>query len=128
MKHLPDFNIWVIPHKNQRYDTAGDYYKNPLENWDICISKMNADYEFMVAVHELIEFYLTQKHGIKEVDITKFDTKDVEPEYRSDPGLSPKAPYHKEHMFAEKIEKRLAKELNINWNIYCNYFKKLKYK
>jgi hypothetical protein len=127
IKHLPDIKCMVIPHREQRYDTSGDYYMNELEYWEFCISEMEADYEFLVLIHELTEWYLTQKHGIAETDITKFDTIDVDIEYHNDPGRSPRAPYHKEHMFAERIEKTLAKELDVNWNIYCNYFKKLKW-
>jgi hypothetical protein len=128
LKHLPDLNVFIIPHKEQRYDTAGDYYENEFETWDVTISEMqNPDYEFLVLAHELIEWYLTQKRGIAEFDITKFDTILVDDCYRSDPGLSPKAPYHKEHMFSERIEKILAKELGVNWHSYCNSFKKLKW-
>lgn len=126
MKHLPVIMSAVIPHKSQRYDTAGDYYKEDGIQV-FAISKMNADREFMVLVHEIIEWYLTEKRGIKEKDITKFDTLDVEPKYESDPGMSPKAPYHKEHLFSTKIEKMLCKELGLDWKEYDKSFETLKY-
>lgn len=128
MKHLPEIKYKSIPHKSQRYDTAGDYWIDKKGNWEIRVSEMKSDYEFMVLVHELIEFYLTQKRGIKEEDITEFDTKLVEEKYEDDPGLSPKAPYHKEHMFSTKIEKMLCKELGLDWSKYDKQFSKLKWK
>lgn len=122
MKHLPEIYITPIKHKNQRYDTAGDYFEI-VGGWEFRISRMNADYEFLVTMHELTEWYLTQKSGIKEKDITKFDIESG----LDDPGASKKAPYHKQHMFAEKIEKLIAKELKVDWKEYMKSFDNLKY-
>jgi hypothetical protein len=36
----------------------------------------------------------------------------------SEPGDDPKAPYHREHMFASKVERMLANHLNVNWGAY----------
>lgn len=122
MRHLPEIRIQIIPHKSQRYDTCGDYYKNGSE-WQFDISRMNTDYEFLVLIHEMIEWFLTQKRGIKEKDITKFD-KMFEEERRlgkwttEEPGHDPRAPYKKEHEIAEKIEKLLAIELGVDWGTY----------
>lgn len=134
MKHLREISVKVIPHSKQRYNTVGDYFKEMIygimpdklpnsPNW-ICtervmreqvrISSSNADYEFLIAMHELIEWYLTEKRGISEKSITAFDKKFKGVE----PGKDKKAPYHKEHMFAEKIERMLAKELKVNWEKY----------
>ena len=127
MKHLPTILSHTIPHQMQVYDTAGNYLKSGKTEL-FQISRMNADYEFMVFVHEVIEWYLTEQRGIEEKDITKFDTKLVEEKYIKDPGTSPKACYHKEHMFATKIEKMLCKELGIDWKVYDKSFDKLKWK
>lgn len=128
-KHLPDILLQIVNHKSQRYETAGDYYmcNCGCKNWTIKVSKMNADYEFMVMVHELVELYLTQRNGISEKLITKFDTELVEEKYKDDPGTSPKAPYFKEHRFATKIEKLICKELGIDWETYDKNFENLKY-
>lgn len=116
-----DLTIKTIPHSSQRYETVGDYVQKD-ETWGFSISDMkNADYEFLVAVHELIEWYLTQKRGIEEEDITAFDTayESRRPEGdTSEPGDSPDAPYRKEHQFATEIEKRLAEELGVQWEEY----------
>ena len=124
MKHLPNINLKSIPHKEHRYETVGDYFKL-FGNWEFRVSKMsNPDYEFLVIFHELIEWYLTQKRGITEKDIKKFDIqyeKEREQGLHSqedEPGFDKKAPYVKEHTFATKIEKLMAKELGVNWKSY----------
>lgn len=106
--------IRTIPHHAQRYPTIGDYFPHGGTNLIFVSELGNKDYEFLVAIHELVEMYLCQKHGIKESDITAFDIahQDI------DPGLSKEAPYHKEHMAALKVEKMIAKELKVDWNKY----------
>jgi len=125
IKHLPDFNVKTIKHQNQRYNTPGDYWKNK-KKWEIRISKMkNPDYEFLVMVHELVELYLTQKRGISEEEITKFDLNNPDSD---DPGSLSEAPYHREHMFSMEVEKLIGKELELNWKGYMNSFNELVYK
>jgi hypothetical protein len=69
---FPQTTIKVIPHSLQRYNTVGDYVKD--ENGiTITVSKMRPHYEFLVAIHELIEAYLVQAKGIKIEDIDAFD-------------------------------------------------------
>ena len=106
-------NVKSIPHKKQRYNTVGDwYFRRGLQ---VRVSDMrNWKYELLVAFHEIIETYLCKDRGISEKEVTKFD---IESDL-DDPGRSKKAPYHKEHIFAEKLEKRFAKELGVDWNKY----------
>jgi hypothetical protein len=113
--------IKTIPHNKQRYDTAGDYWDNKDQK-EIRVSRLNnSTYEFLITIHELVEAYLAEARGIKEPDILKFDIKklkDLKSRYRFNPGDDPKAPYHKEHKFATKIEKLLAKEFGVDWREY----------
>jgi hypothetical protein len=125
MWHLPKIDIKVIPHKEQRYDTVGDwqYSKRKIS---LQISQMELmDYEFMVAIHELIEVYLCKKAGITTKEVDDFDMANSESD---DPGRSPKAPYHKEHMFAMKIEHMICKFLFLSWDAYNHSFERLVYK
>jgi hypothetical protein len=81
----------------------------------------NEDFEFLVYMHELIESHLCRKRGIPEPDIMNFDLNFEEnrPKGNTDePGDSPYAPYHKEHLYATKIERTLAKELGVDWDEY----------
>ena len=75
----------------------------------------NDDYEFLIFIHELIEWRLTQKHGVAEEDITAFDKKHLD---TNEPGYLKEAPYHKEHMAAEAIERIVATLLGVEWNDY----------
>ena len=81
----------------------------------------NEDYEFLVAVHELIEQYLCKKRNIKEPDISAFDIefeKNRQPGNEDEPGDDPSAPYRKEHFFATSIERLIAAELGVDWQEY----------
>lgn len=110
--------IKTQPHKDHRYETLGDYVGHERLRF-IQVSELgNSDYEFLIAIHELVEQALQIKRGISEESITKFDT-----EFTGDgePGDSPDAPYYKEHQFATKIERLLCKELGLDWEEYGRF-------
>ena len=103
--------------KRYGVNTAGDYWRPTPDLLNIrVIGLNNSDYEFLIAIHEMIEEYICTKRGIKETDIQKFDQQCEDDE----PGDNPSAPYHKEHVFAECLERLLALELGVNWEEYGN--------
>lgn len=107
-----NITIKTIPHRNQRLEDVGDWQ---IKGNDIAIKiseTKNFKYNSLLAIHELVEVILCKDRNIstKEVDMW-----DIENELRGD---DPKAPYHKEHKFATKIEKLLAQELGVNWKTY----------
>lgn len=119
--------IDTIPHAEHRYPTVGDYWDVPAHGiypprTEVRVSDMgNTDYEFLVAIHELIELYLCKKRGISEDSITEFDMefeKNRPPDNLDEPGNSLAAPYHAEHIFATSIEQLVAAELGVNWDEY----------
>jgi hypothetical protein len=121
-------NIETIPHDQQRYETPGDYWVGKDDSIQIRVSKMGdhnsavaGDYEFLVALHELIEVHLCKKAGISLKIIDNFD-KDYEqlrkPEDESEPGDATNCPYKKQHLIATGIEKIVAAELGIDWKTY----------
>lgn len=123
---LPVHLIKTVDHHEQRYPTVGDYFTNTVGMRIINVSRMdNPDYEFLVALHELIESHLVQKRGIPDSSIDWYDT-----EYErtraagdeSEPGDDPGAPYHREHRFATIIERLVAHELGVDW---WNYERKV---
>jgi hypothetical protein len=130
MKKFPKITIKVIPHKKQRYPkiSVGDYYKKG-DKWIICTSKLgDTRYEFLVLLHEFIEWYLTQHRKIREPKIMKWDIEFEKKRKKGDkiePGDSKNAPYGKEHRVATKVEKLLAKELKVNWKKYYEKMLKL---
>ena len=115
----------VIPHKFQAYETVGNYAWTDDGVLVIFVSDLgNEDYEHAIFLHEFIEASLCKKRGIKEEDITNFDTRFEKDRLKglhsktAEPGNSPKAPYHREHLFATKLEKMFIKELGYKWKDY----------
>jgi hypothetical protein len=122
VKHFPAMVLRSIPHKNHRYVTCGDYFKEG-KYWQVVTSKTNADMEFLVLIHEMIELYLTQKRGIAEPKIKAFDEmfekeRDSGKWKDEEPGDDRRAPYYNEHQFSTKIEKLCCDELKIDWDKY----------
>ena len=133
MKHIPTITVSVIPHTQQRYDTCGDYEEIDEGVWDFTISESKAVYEFAILIHELIEWFFTQKRGITEKQICKFDMM-FEAERKAgswkdeEPGDDHRAPYRKEHKFATSIEKQVLDYAKENWSKYENTINSLEYK
>jgi hypothetical protein len=105
--------------KHQRYRTVGDWQVKP-DGLHVAVSKMSDQrYEFLIGMHETIEAYLAVHAGISPAAVDKFDEAYEARRKKGDdsePGDDPKAPYHKQHVFAEKIERLLAHELGVNWS------------
>jgi len=122
MKHLPFISVDVIPHSEQEYDTCGNYGGND-ECWWIEISKLPKwQCEALVLIHELVEMVLTERRNISWKKITEFDNQHPNSD---EPGNLLDAPYHKEHLFATRIEAMLAKELGVQWKEYDKAINKL---
>ena len=99
----------------------GDWQLKP-DGLHIFVSRMSDQrYEFLVGMHEAIEAYLCKQAGISQVAVDRFDRayeRRRKPGDEREPGDNPKAPYHKEHMFASRVERMLADQLGVNWGAY----------
>jgi len=110
--------LHVLPEKEQRYDTEGDWLwqHNTLE---IRISREvdeeDPRYAMLMFVHELIEALLCRSAGVTGAQVDAFDMS-----YRKggEPGDDPAAPYHPQHVAAEAAEHALANQLGVNWEEY----------
>lgn len=123
----------VIPHSAQRYPTVGDWqwqdiYDDLQDIYDNLFKKNqkvvgqklqinisdtgNADSNFLIMVHEIIEAYLCRKNGVKESDVDKWDMDHLDSD---DPGSIEGCPYLSEHTVATSIEIMLAYSQNIGW-------------
>jgi hypothetical protein len=109
-----NITIKTIDHKDQRYDTVGDWFFEG-GNLEIRVSK-TGDWrtEALVAIHELAEVLLCKDRGIKDEEVFKFDILST----LDDPGLSIQAPYHFEHMTADIIERIMCNEFDLDWEKY----------
>jgi hypothetical protein len=119
------FKVEVIPHQNQNYDTVGNYQLLADGTWWITVSDLgDPKYNFLVALHEVTELYLTQFADIKEEDITNYDLyyeaarEQGLVDINSEPGFSTNAPYRRQHTIATAIEMMLAAELEVDWLEY----------
>lgn len=130
MNHLPKIVIDTVSHKKQRYETSGDYYKKGGV-LNIRVSKLNPNHEFLIALHELIEWYLIDQKGVSIEEIDEFDIRFEQDRARglhkptTEPGDSLKAPYYKEHQIASKIEREMAEYLGVNWDKYSEHVNSL---
>jgi hypothetical protein len=116
--------IETIDPKKMRYPTVGDYFQDG-DTFKIQVADMgNDNYNFLVALHELIESKLCQERGIKEEDITAFDLKyekereEGKHQINDEPGFDTAAPYRAEHTFANGVEMAMASLLGIDYNDY----------
>ncbi|MGH7748115.1 MAG: hypothetical protein ACREQ5_25655 [Candidatus Dormibacteria bacterium] len=107
----------VISHLNQRYNTLGDYWEDPDGTWQFRVSDMGDwRYNFSVLLHEFVEYAIMKHVGITEEEVLAFDLA-VKPnsKYSDDPGMDPKAPYHKEHVYADCMERLIAPHLGMDF-------------
>ncbi len=125
LEHLPTIIIKTIPHDQQRYESVGDWRYMDDGGLLITVSETNAKYEFLVAVHELIEAMLCNFKGIKEEDVTDFDLnfESMREDYPvivgdKEPGDEDAAPYTHEHKMASQVENWLARSFGVDWAEY----------
>jgi len=115
-------SIKVIPHKDQRYETCGDWFYDKSGGLQIRISKMSDwRFEMCIAVHELVEVLLCKHDGVTQKQVDRFDMnfeKNRKPGNTDEPGDSDKAPYRVQHGIASGIERVLGTILGISWNAY----------
>lgn len=114
-------DIRTIPHKKQRYPTSGDWFErrgvqkirvSAMEDWR---------YEFLVALHEVVEAALCRRRCIKEEQVDAFDIAYEQSRGAGDfsePGDDVAAPYHREHVAATMVERFIAGELGVDFARY----------
>jgi hypothetical protein len=120
--------VKVIPHKEQRYDTVGDWWFEPDTKGpalQIRVSNMGDwRYEYLVAQHEQNEAMLCFARCISGAEVTVFDImyedrrRSGDSEFQGECGDHALAPYRKEHFFATTQERAMAAELGVDWSEY----------
>lgn len=121
--------IETIPHEEQRYTTVGDWFYEPDGTLRIKVSDME-DKRLckLVAIHELVEVLTCELNGVTQQQVDDFDMayEANRPEGDdSEPGDDSKAPYRKEHCLATGIERILAAEWGVDWNVYADELESL---
>lgn len=126
MKHIPNITIKAIDHKDQRYETCGDWIFEPDGSIIIYVSKMkNWKYELAVAIHEMIEVLDCKENGVSQETVDKFDKdfekmRDIYPDIigLTEPGDMKAAPYFLSHQMATEVERKYIYENALNWDEY----------
>ncbi|HEY2106441.1 MAG TPA: hypothetical protein VGH29_11685 [Candidatus Binataceae bacterium] len=117
--HQLQVRLRVIPEREQRYDTVGDWMWSG-DTLEIRVSREVADedprYGMLVFVHELIEALLCRAAGVTTAQVDAFDMSHMQAD---EPGADPSAPYHRQHTAAEAAERALAQQLGVNWERYA---------
>src|SRR5712672_1211436 len=114
--------IETIPHNQHRYPTVGDWYYDAEGTLIIRVSKLS-DWrrEFLVALHEVVEAQLCLNDGVTQAAVDEFDMeyeKNRASDDNSEPGMNPKAPYHRQHRIADVMERSFSIDLGVDWVDY----------
>ena len=110
--------IKVIPHKDQRYLTCGDWQRPYPDALTITVSDTGNDRSNMlVAIHELVEAVLCMAQGISPEMVDDWDTHGLGSQL-NDPGDHPGAPYHWQHRAADIVERIVCKEFGMSWLLH----------
>lgn len=122
--------ILEVDHKDQRYNTIGDWKFHKELSLLIKVSRTSdIRYSYLIAVHELIEAMLCENDGITQEEVDQFDMNWEKPlpeiNNYSEPGDDPRSPYYNQHQFASAIEMLLAQRLGVNWARYEEEINKL---
>ncbi|MDA8249424.1 MAG: hypothetical protein M0Z28_09605 [Rhodospirillales bacterium] len=115
-RRIEGIRIEFIDHAAQRYPTAGDWFFDG----DVLVIRVSrtADerHQQLVAMHELAEALICVRDGVTAEAVDAFD---MGPGATlADPGNSPDAPYHAQHMVATAIERVMASALGVEWGDY----------
>jgi hypothetical protein len=111
----PLFNKIEIEFPNnadQRYSTLGDWY---FKNGTLKItSSREQGFKSAIssAIHELIETVECLEKGITQEVVDKFDMTHTQ---LYEPGMSPDAPYHRQHLNALAHERMLCRAIGLSW-------------
>lgn len=109
--------IKFIDQSEQRYPTVGDWYFDDSGNLVIIASRTeDKRMQVAVAMHELFEALLCTHNGVTPQVVDEFDMGQGA-DY-DEPGKHPSAPYHKEHIFATALERKIVNALGLTWEEY----------
>jgi hypothetical protein len=118
-----DIEIKTVPQKEQRYVTCGDYWSIGEKDIFRISDCGNRKYEWMLAIHELIEKALCEKAGITNQQIDDFDASQKTLE--EEPGDEPDSPYRDQHCFATAAERMLCAAMGLAWKEYETFLENL---
>lgn len=122
--------IESIDHKDQRYETVGDWFWDEKGVLQIRVSRMSdRRYEWLAMLHEIVEALLCKHDGIDEECVTEFDKMFEIERARGDHGKEEEpgdsAPYRHQHSFATALERALSVMIGVDWKKYSEEVERL---
>lgn len=115
-KQIDRIVIEFIPQEEQRYSTSGDWTHEPDNTLLIRVTKMTEVYQQAVALHELVEALLCNAADVTQEAVDEFD---MGPGAALDePGFDLDAPYHKQHCWADVVERTFIAAAGLSWSAY----------
>lgn len=118
-----NIEIKTIPQSEQRYVTVGDYWTEGDKEVFRITDCGNRKYEWMIAIHELIEKALCEDKGITNEQIDEFDLKTDTLE--EEPGDMKDSPYRDQHCFATAAERMLCAAMGLSWKEYEEFLENI---
>lgn len=117
-----NIDVKTIPHNEQRYDTVGDWFdRDGTCHFRISDCK-NRKYEWMIAIHEMVERMLCEVNGVSQESVDAFDVSYTQD---SDPGDATRSPYRTEHCYATAVERMLCAAMGLSWKEYDTFLEGL---
>ena len=108
--------IATIAHAEQRYNTVGDWTHDG-ETVVIRVSDLGDwKFNFLVALHELVEWAVCKDKCVAETDVDRFDM--AYAGSCDEPGDDIDAPYWFGHQVASGIERTASAALGVDWHVY----------
>jgi len=106
--------IKIVPHQEYQYSTLVRRFEAEGGRWVIEVCELgDARYEFLVIVHELVEWFLSRLKGVERRGVEANG---------GDSGM--KVNYYWEHVFATLVERMVALQLDVDWKEYCEKLKR----
>jgi hypothetical protein len=117
--------VLTVPHENQRYSTAGDWYESsghgpfPPGSMVTVSDTGDKDSNLLIALHEIFEMHLCKRDGVPQAAVDDFDVKFEDARARGEcegePGDAAGCPYKQQHRQADLLERFAAELLGVDW-------------
>lgn len=122
--HLPV--IKCISLLENRFTTLGDWMETAPGEFMITVTEMvDWRHETLVLLHELVEWAICQRDGVRTADCDAFDAL-WEQELRNglqrpetEAGFDRRCPYRKGHVWGCRVERAFAFLFGVSWADYC---------
>ena len=111
-----NIEVQTIAHNAQRYDTVGDYVTNGGKDIFYISDLGDRRYEWLIAIHELVEKVINESRGISNGAVDAYDFARIGK--GCEPGDESVCPYRDSHCIATAVERLLCGVMGLSWSEY----------